>query len=142
MKLDVELARAAECALKSTTYLPEGSIRVTAGDGWLTLSGEVDWDYQRQAATNSVRYLMGVIGVNEEITIKPNTCLSTVKSAIEAALKRRAHAVAQHISVEVRGAEVTLTGNVRSWSERELAASSAWATPGVRRVFDSITIAC
>ena len=142
MTTDVELARAAECALRSTTYLPEGSIRVTADNGWLTLSGEVEWDYQRQAATNSVRYLMGVIGVNEEITIKPNAFLRAAQPVTKAALKRRAHADAQQISVEVRGAEVTLTGTVQSWSERELAASSAWAIPGVCRVFDSITIAC
>lgn len=142
MKTDGAIAHAAENALQSTTYLPEGSIKVTADNGWLTLSGEVEWDYQRQAATHAVRYLTGVIGVSEEITVKPSAFLSAVKSAIEAALKRCAHADAQHISVEVRGAEVTLTGNVQSWSERELAASSAWATPGVRRVFDSITIAC
>lgn len=142
MKPDVELARAAQCALQSTTYLPEGSIRITADNGWLTLSGEVEWDYQRRAATHAVRHLIGVVGVNEKITIRPNTFLSAVKSEIEAALRRRTHADAQQVSVEVRGAEVTLTGTVKSWSERELAASSAWATPGVRRVFDNITIAC
>jgi osmotically-inducible protein OsmY len=128
-RTDADIARSAESVLQWTTYLPKDSIKVKAENGWITLSGEVEWDYQRQAATNAVRYLMGVTGVSEEITIKPKASMSAVKAEIEAALKRRAHSDAQQISVEVRGADVTLTGTVSSWSERELAASSAWQLP-------------
>ena len=110
-------------------------------DGWVTLSGEVDWEYQRQAAAGGVRYLMGVTGVSDQIAVKPKVSLSAVKSDIEAALKRRATADAQKISVDVRGADVTLTGTVHSWSERDLARNAAWGTPGVRNVVDNITIA-
>jgi osmotically-inducible protein OsmY len=113
---------------------------VRVDNGWITLSGEVEWDFQRQLAKDAVRSLLGVVGVSDEISVNPKVSLSAVKSEIEAALKRRAHTDGQHISVEVLGADVTLSGTVHSWSERELAARSAWATPGVRNVVDNITI--
>ena len=101
----------------------------------------MDWEYQRQAAAKSVRYLTGITGVRNQITIKkPTVSLSAVKSDIEAALKRRATANAHKISVEVHGADVTLTGRVDNWSEREAARHSAWGTPGVRNVVDNITV--
>ena len=137
---DTDLARSAENALQWMTYLPKDSVKVMVEDGWITLSGEVDWEYQRQSAAGAVRYLMGVKGVSQNIAIKPKVSLSAVKSDIEAALKRRAHADAQKISVEVRGNDVTLTGSVHSWSERDLATHSAWGTPGVRNVVNNITV--
>ena len=109
--------------------------------GFVTLAGEVDWEYQRQAATRAVRYLMGVTGVSDQIVIKkPKVSSSAVKSDIEAALKRRATADAQKISVEVHGADVTLTEKVDSWSERALARNSAWGTSGVQSVTDNMTV--
>ena len=83
---------------------------------------------------------MGVKGVSNNIAIKPKVSVSAVKSDIEAALKRRANADAQNISVDVRGNDVTLTGTVLSWSERDLARDSAWGAPGVRNVVDNITV--
>lgn len=138
---DVDIARSAENVLEWMTYLPEGSVKLKVESGWVTLSGELDWEYQRQAAANSVRYLMGVTGVSDQIVIKPKVSLSAVKSDIEAALKRRAHIDAQQITVKVQGADVTLTGTVHSWSERDLARHSAWSTPGVRNVVDNMTVA-
>jgi osmotically-inducible protein OsmY len=132
-RIDADIARAADSVLQWSTYLPRDCIKVKAKDGWITLSGEVEWDYQRRAATNAVRDLLGVAGVTEQITIKRKPSLSTVKSEIEAALTRR-------ISVEVRGTDVILTGIVHSWSERELATSSAWGTPGVHKVVDNLTV--
>ena len=89
-----------------------------------------------------MRYLVGVAGVSDQITIKkPKVSLSAVKSDIEAALKRRATADAQKISVEVDGANVTLTGKVHSWSERDLARNTAWGTAGVQNVKDNLTVA-
>ena len=139
-RTDTDIARSAENVLQWTTYLPKDHVKVMVESGWVTLSGEVDWEYQRQSATAAVRYLSGVTGVSDQIVIKPKISLSAVKSDIEAALKRRAQADAQKISVEVRGADVTLTGKVHSWSERDLARHSAWGTPGVRNVVDNMTV--
>lgn len=83
---------------------------------------------------------MGVTGVSDQITINPKVSQSAVKSDIEAALKRRAHSDAQKISVDVNGADVTLSGAVHSWSERDLAKQSAWSAPGVRNVVDNMTV--
>lgn len=138
---DADIARSAENVLQWTADLPKDGVKVMVENGWITLSGEVDWEYQRQAAMRAVRNLLGVTGVSDEIAIKAKLPLSAVKSDIEAALMRRAIDDAQNISVEVRGAEVTLTGEVHSWSERELAEHAAWSTPGVQRVVDLITVA-
>ena len=140
-RTDGDIARSAQNSLEWTSWLPKDSIKVKAENGWITLSGEVEWDYQRQSAKDAVRSLLGVVGVSDEISIKPKASMTAVKSEIEAALKRRAQTDAQQISVDVRGVDVTLSGSVHSWSERELAASSAWSTPGVRKVVDNITIA-
>jgi osmotically-inducible protein OsmY len=139
-RTDADIARSAENVLEWTSYLPS-SVKVKAEKGWITLSGEVEWDYQRKGASDAIRHLMGVTGVSDEIAIKPRASVGAVKADIEAALKRHAQAEAQHITVEVRGSDVTLGGKVHTWSERELAASSAWSTPGVRNVVDNITIA-
>ena len=140
-RTDADIARSVENVLQWTTYVPKDSVKVMVESGWVTLSGEVDWEYQRQTAKKGVRYLMGVTGVTDNIVIKPKVSLSAVKSEIEAALKRRATADAKKISVNVQGADVTLTGTVHSWSERELAKHSAWGTPGVRNVVDKMVTA-
>lgn len=138
---DADIARAAENVLEWMTVWPKDTVKVMVESGWITLTGEVDWQYQRVAANSAVRYLMGVKGVSDQIVIKPSVSISAVKSDIEAALKRGAQADAQNISVEVRGADVTLTGKVHSLSERDSARHSAWASPGVRTVVDNMTIA-
>ena len=138
---DSDIARSAENVLQWTTYLPKDRVKVMVEGGCITLSGEVDWEYQRQSAAGAVRYLMGVTGVSNQIAIKSRVSSGAVKSDIEAALKRRATADARKILVEVQGADVTLTGTVHSWSERDLARNSAWGTPGVRNVVDKITVA-
>ena len=137
---DVDIARSVENALQWTTYLPANSVKIKVESGWVTLSGEVTWEFQRQAATSSVRYLMGVKGVNDQLIIKPKISAPAVKADIEAALKRRAQKDAQDISVTVLGTHVTLSGKVHSWSERELATNTAWASPGVKSVADKITL--
>jgi osmotically-inducible protein OsmY len=137
---DVDIARSVENVLQWMTYLPKDSIKVMVENGWIILSGEVDWQYQRQAAVDAVRYLMGVTGVSDQIAVKPSVSSTAVKSDIEAALKRRAHADAKSISVAVSGDDVTLTGTVHSWAERDMARDSAWGTPGVRSVVDNIAV--
>ncbi len=121
--------------------MPTDAIQVLVENGWLTLSGSVEWQYQRQAATDSVRTLVGVAGVSNQISIQPSLSASVVKSDIEAALKRRASDEAKTIAVDVNGANVTLTGTVHSWAERDLATRSAWGSAGVRHVVDKMSLA-
>ena len=137
---DADIARSAENVLQWATYLSPDSIKVKVEGGWITLSGEVEWDYQRQTTIDAVRHLSGVTGVSDQIAIKPKVSSTLVKSDIEAALRRRARTDAQKISVEVQGSDVTLTGSVHSWSERDLARDSAWGSPGVRNVVDKMTV--
>jgi osmotically-inducible protein OsmY len=136
---DVDIARSVDNVLQWSTYLPGKSIKIKVESGQVTLSGEVSWEFQRQAAVGAVRYLMGVKGVNDQLIIKPKISAPAVQADIEAALKRRARKDANEISVSVQGTDVTLTGKVHSWSERELANNTAWASPGVKRVVDNTT---
>ena len=137
---DVDIARSVDNVLQWTTYLPKDALKIKVESGWVTLSGEVSWTYQRQAAVNAVRYLMGVKGVNDQILITPTVSAPLVKADIESALKRRARDDAKEILVTVQGTDVTLSGKVHSWSERELATHTAWGTPGVRRVVNNTTL--
>lgn len=137
---DADIARSAESALEWTTFLPKDSVKIMVEGGWITLTGEVSWEYQRQSASAAVRYLMGVTGVSNQITIQPKVTAAAVKSDIEAALKRHAQADAQKILVSVSGGDVTLTGKVPTWSERDMARNSAWGTPGVTNVVDNIAV--
>src|SRR5665213_1191653 len=137
---DSDIASSAETALQSAMYFSSSGVKVKVEKGWITLSGEVEWDYQRQNSVGAVRDLLGVTGVTDQIAIKPKLSSILVKSDIEVALKRRAHTDAQKISIDVQGADVTLTGSVHSWSERDLARESAWSTPGVRNVVDKMTV--
>jgi len=137
---DADIAHSAANVLAWMTYLPDDSVEVVVEKGWITLSGEVDWDYQKQAALGAVRHLMGVTGVSNQIVIKPRVLLSAVKSEIESALKRRAHMDADKILVAIKDADVTLTGTAHSLSERDSARHAAWGTPGVRNVVDHIVV--
>ncbi|MEY4345678.1 MAG: hypothetical protein RL032_1510 [Pseudomonadota bacterium] len=137
---DVDIARTVENVLEWMTLGNKGSVQVMVEDGWITLTGTVDWQYQQDAASFAVRHLMGVRGVSNQIVIKPKVSLSAVKADIEAALTRRALADAGKISVTIEGAEVTLSGQVNSWGERDSARNSAWGTPGVRNVVDNMTL--
>jgi osmotically-inducible protein OsmY len=138
---DADLAKAVEGALRWTTFLTKDQVKVMVEKGWVTLTGEVDWEYQRKAAEYAIRYLLGVTGVSDQITIKPSTSAVAVKADIEAALRRRADEDTKAIAVTVKGSKVTLTGTVRSWADRELATDAAWGMPGVYNVVDNIEVA-
>lgn len=137
---DADIAGAAKNVVAWATNMPEDAIKVLVEGGWLTLSGQVDWQYQRQQVADSVRHLHGVAGVSNQICIKARASAEGVRGQIEAAIKRRATADAKSIAVEVQGGQVTLRGHVHSWSERDLAADSAWGTPGVHQVVDQMTL--
>jgi osmotically-inducible protein OsmY len=137
---DAEITVSVKAALHWLTKRPLDSVTVGVEDGWITLSGDVDWEYQRQAATAALRNIRGVRGVDDQVSIRPQVSHSAVKAEIAAALNRRARTEAQSIAVDVSGCDVTLTGTVHSWSERDLARHSAWASPGVRNVVDNISV--
>jgi len=137
---DADIAQSANNVLRWTTYLPTDHIKIKVENGTIVLCGQVEWDYQRNGAADVVRYLLGVTGVDNQITLKPEASASVVKADIEAALKRRAHQHSEAISVEVQGSDVTLTGVVNNWAERDLARNSAWGAPGVRNVHDNMTV--
>jgi osmotically-inducible protein OsmY len=139
-RTDADIAESAQNILAWTGSLPADAVKVLVEGGWLTLSGDVEWQYQREDAADSVRYLSGVTGVSNQIAIKPSLSATVVKSDIEAAIKRRAAADAKTIAVEVKGTEVTLTGTVHSWAERDLATRSAWGSAGVRHVVDKMNL--
>jgi osmotically-inducible protein OsmY len=143
-RTDADIAAAVENVLGWTSSLPEGAVKVMVEAGWVTLTGAVESHYQRQAATDAVRTLLGVTGVSDQIGIKPSVtavAATAVKADIEAALKRTSIADAQNISVAVHGQDVTLSGTVQSWNERDTANNSAWGTPGVRNVVDLMMMA-
>jgi osmotically-inducible protein OsmY len=138
---DVDIARAVQNALLWSIAVPrEDAIRVVVEAGHVTLSGEVAWAYQRAAAVEAVRYLMGVTGVSDQIVVKPRVGPGAIKDEIEASLQRRAHHDASRIAVAVEGSAVTLSGVVAGWAERELACHSAWGTAGVHIVIDNMTV--
>ncbi len=139
-RTDADIARSAENVLSWSTTVPGDSVKVMVENGFITLTGDVDWQFQRLAAASSVRFLLGVTGVSNQIAIKPTLEVGAVKADIETALKRSAVADARKIHVAVAGADVTLTGKVQSWAERETATMSAWSTPGVRSVVDKMTL--
>jgi osmotically-inducible protein OsmY len=138
---DSDIARSAQTALHWCSSCPSEAIQLMVEDGWITLTGTVEWHYQKQAATDALRDLIGVTGVSDQISISPKVLSTVVKADIEAALKRRSTSDAQEIHVEVQGADVTLSGTVHSWAERELARHSAWGTKGVRQVVDNMAMA-
>jgi len=138
---DADIARTAENILQWLTIVPSESVKVVVENGWITLSGELSWDYQRMAAVRAVRHLMGVRGVSDQIAIKHAVFQTDVQSDIKAALQRQANQDAHGISVTVDGGNVTLTGTVQSWWERDLARRSAWNTAGVHKVVDNLVVA-
>jgi osmotically-inducible protein OsmY len=138
---DPEIARDAVAALRARLPVSANQIRVVLNKGWVTLEGQVEWNYQREEAERTVRRLKGVRGVINTIQLEPSVEPSEIKRKIEDAFRRSAEIDASRITIETNGGEVILKGAVRSWAERQEAERAAWKAPGVTRVVNHIAIA-
>ena len=137
---DTDIAVAAEQSLKWNTLVPD-KVRLTVDKGWVTLRGEVEWDFQRRSAEKAVRLLTGVVVISNEMTLKaPAVKPANVQSRIADALKRQVEREIENIDIRVEASTVTLRGHVNSWHERDAAGGAAWSAPGVLAVVNELSI--
>ncbi|MGC1303884.1 MAG: BON domain-containing protein [Caulobacteraceae bacterium] len=139
-RTDEEIAAAAIDRLAWNVSLPKDAVKVLVADGWVTLTGQVDHFFQKEAATQDIRRLLGVVGLFNQITIKPRANASNISDDIVHALHRSWFFDPKTISVQVEGGRVKLTGTVRSPHDRRIAAATAWAAPGVTDVENALAI--
>ncbi|KQQ21396.1 ornithine aminotransferase [Methylobacterium sp. Leaf123] len=137
---DEDIAQRAVQMLDWSATVPKGAVQVKVQNGWVTLSGKVDWQYQKEEAYRSIRRLAGVSGIMNTIEVTPKASAPDVRAKIMAALKRNAELEADAIRVTVKDAKVVLEGKVNAWYERRLAENAAWSAPGVRVVEDHLTL--
>ena len=141
VRSDTDIAHAAVRALEWDVQVPHDKIKMTVRDGWVTLEGDAEWQYQKTAAERTVHFLIGVTGVTNLIAVKPHYASSfDVSGKIDEALRRRAEFDAGRITVEAHDGSVTLKGTVSSYAERRDAERAAWSAPGVTKVDDRIAV--
>ena len=139
-RTDADLAQAVEHALEWNVQVPRGAIKPMLEGGWVTLAGEVDWDYQRRAAEATVRNLLGVTGITNLVTIKPLLRSADVERQVQDALIRAFHGQPPQVAIDVNGSQLVLRGKVRSWKEFEAARNAAWSTPGIVSVVNELVV--
>ncbi|SFQ59869.1 Osmotically-inducible protein OsmY, contains BON domain [Variovorax sp. OK605] len=139
-RTDAEIAAAAERALEWNMLMAGGKVRPTVDSGWLTLEGEVKWEYRRSAAKSAVRTLTGVRGVSNTFRVTPKVRTADVARQIHDAPFRQADSESRHIAIALQGAQVTLSGTVHSWAERGAVQDAAWAAPGVAVVVNDLRV--
>ena len=139
-RTDEDIARSVDSALEWMAPEVKDKVKVLVEGGQVLLSGEVDWQYQKAAATTAIRHLVGVTSVVNQIGLRQQVTREQVKQEIEAALTRQARTDAKKIKVEVQGGHVTLTGTVESWAERQSALHAAWNAPSVVNVTDRMRL--
>jgi osmotically-inducible protein OsmY len=137
---DEEIAKAIVNQFQWSSLVPKDQIKAKVSNGWVTLSGEVVWEYQRKAAEKLVRELTGVKLISNNISLKPKIEASDLKDKIQKALMRAAERESKQIEIEVRGSHVTLSGVVRSFSEMRAVEGAAWGAPGVTEVQDNLRV--
>jgi osmotically-inducible protein OsmY len=141
VRSDTDIAHQVVDTLKWDVNVPNEKLKARVSDGWVTLEGEVDWGFQKEAAFRAVRYLTGVRGVTNAIRVAPAFASSfEVTEKIKAALRRRAEQQADRIQVSTRDHVVTLSGAVPSFGERKAAEAAAWSAPGVTEVKDDLIV--
>lgn len=136
---DSEIAAAVQSALRWDVFIP-ATVTAKVAAGYVTLEGKVNWNFERDAAEKAVRYLTGVTGVNDLITLKPQATTEKVKEKVQAALQRQATKDSNSIKIETSGGKVTLSGHASSWKSIDDAEKAAWAAPGVIEVVDRIQL--
>ena len=139
-KTDADIAEAVISALKWHTSVPDEKIKVKVENGWVTLDGQLEWEYQRIAAKNAVNNLTSVAGVTNNIKIVSTIKATDVKNKIAAAFQRSATVDAERIKILAEGSKVILTGKVRSYVEKRDAENAAWLAPGVDTVENKLEI--
>ena len=139
-RTDAEIAQAVERALEWSSLVPSGKIKPMVEGGWITLSGEVEWEYQRKAAEYAVHNLLGVVGVSNTVKITPKVRPADIEKRLYDALERQAAREAGRIQIVVNGSEVTLRGKVHSWAEFDAVQGSAWSAPGVTSVLNELVV--
>jgi len=137
---DDQIAQRALKIIAWDTTVPGDKVKLKVEKGWITLSGEVAWNFQKEGVEAAVRKLSGVTGVTNQIAVRPNADAGDVKHRIEEALRRNAQLDAEDIKVTVDGGKVTLEGRVPAWHERSIAEQAAWSAPGVSAVEDHIVV--
>ena len=140
VRSDSEIAATAEEAIRWNTLIPVERVQLKVEKGWITLTGEVEWDFQRRGAVQAVHAIRGVRGLSNLITLRPRSTPADVATCIRDALQRRALREARDVHVSLSGGIVTLRGQVHSVAERDAAVGSAMAAPGVTRVINELTI--
>lgn len=139
-RTDPEIARDVQHVLKSHVLIPESQITASVRDGFVTLAGAVEWNYQKTSVEHAAENVRGVRGVINLITVKPKVSPASVKEAIEDALRRSAELDAEKIQVSAHDSTVELAGSVHSFAERDEAERAAWAAPGVGSVVNHIRV--
>lgn len=140
MTADDEVAKRAANMIGWNTAIPANAVQVSVHKGWVTLTGEVEWQYQKEAAAKTVRALAGVTGIHNKIALTPRVSVPDVKKRIEAAFERDAKLEAHGIDIQVHDGKVTLQGHVKAWHERAAAERAAWSAPGVKSVEDKLSL--
>lgn len=137
---DTEIAAAVWDTLSSRALLPVEKVRVIVDKGWVTLTGEVQWDYERRSAVHALQELPGVVGISDMIELRTRPAPEDLAQRIQGALLRQAGRAARRIRIEVHGDEVTLQGEVDSSAERAAAQGAVWCAAGVGRVFNELRV--
>jgi osmotically-inducible protein OsmY len=137
---DEDIAAAAIERLAWDSSVPRDAVKVRVEKGWVTLSGDVEWHYQKEAAAQNIRVLQGVVGVSNQLGIKPTVNTANVSDDITSALHRSWYYDPNTIKVTAQGGKIKLTGNVTSWNARDLAGTTAWSSPGATSVENDIRV--
>ncbi|PEN12922.1 hypothetical protein CRI94_13040 [Longibacter salinarum] len=137
---DTDIAKAAVRAIRWHTELPQDTISVKVRDGWVTLEGTVEWNYQRERAGEAVRHLTGVKGITNTLNVAPRVTSSDIRERIRKALEREVNREAKNLKIEIEGDMVKLSGVVHSWVEKRDAERAAWSAPGITDVVNDLEV--